>query len=194
MLKEDFKVIREAFLFYDEQLNSHEFTYTYHNKKTNKKDEFVVLFRKDNFMHLCGIEYWHINNKGEKKRKIPAKKFYSDLKKERINLNQLFTKEDGSTQQKLQVLPSLSLLIKKGVRVTGAGTFYHMKFDKSVRTGKNIVGLTCVSSRSKYAPQSIINLTSGSKAQSKAFKDSHKVVKLEKRNLQTNEKTLLIEE
>ena len=61
MLKEDFKVIREAFLFYDEQLNSHEFTYTYHNKKTNKKDEFVVLFRKDNFMHLYANILFHTN-------------------------------------------------------------------------------------------------------------------------------------
>lgn len=184
--KQEFNTIIEAFTFYDQYLNSHEYTYTYHNKNTNTHESFNILFRKDNFMHLCGIEYHHIDALGRKKQKIPAKKLYSDLKKKRVSLEQLFAKKDGSTQQKLLVLPAMQLLIQEGVRVTESGTFFHVKFDKAIRTGKNIIGLTCISSGSKYVPQSIINLTYGSKSQSKSFSSSHKVVKLVSRNIQTN--------
>ena len=113
--KQEFNTITEAFSFYDEYLNSHEYTYTYHNKHTNKHESFDILFRKDNFIHLCGIEYHHIDTLGRKKQKILAKKLYSDLIKKRVSLEQLFTKKDGSIQQKLLVLPAMQLLIQESV-------------------------------------------------------------------------------
>lgn len=85
----------------------------------------------------------------------------------------------------------MQLLIQEGVRETDSGTFFHVKFDKAIRTGKNIIGLTCISSGSKYVPQIIINLTYDFKSQSKSFLPSYKVVKLISRNIQTNRITRL---
>ena len=44
--KQEFNTITEAFSFYDEYLNSHEYTYTYHNKHTNKHESFDIYLEK----------------------------------------------------------------------------------------------------------------------------------------------------
>ena len=40
------------------------FTYTYQHRKTKKLLEMNVQFEAGNFMHLCGVDYYQIDNKG----------------------------------------------------------------------------------------------------------------------------------
>ena len=115
-------------------------------------------------MHLCGIKY----EKG-------AASFFTDALNKNIDENSIYIKKDGTTFQKLQVLPQFKELIGKNVRVTRGYKYLLLSFDYALRTNKEILALTLIDRiNSDVIPQSLLNLHS-----MKKFKKKKKVIKIE---------------
>lgn len=167
----DFKIIRSAFSIYDQQFINHSFKYTYVNRRTHKIENMTIQFTGKNFMHLCGVTYENSS----------ASHFYKALRNKKVSLKRIQTRQDGTTGQKLQVLELLEMLIAPGVRVCDNGSFYNLRFDKAIRTGKIIVALTCIKANEQFVPQSLLSLSNNTnKNLSKSMIESHEVIKLEK--------------
>lgn len=147
--KKDFDTIRKAFLIYDTNFNNHMFTYTYQHRKTKKLLEMNVQFEAGNFMHLCGVDYYQIDKQGSCKFRFKATQFYRALKNNKVSLRGIKPKDDGTTGQKLQVIPLLEMLISPGVRICDGGIFYNLQYEKAIRSGKMIVALTCKENNKK---------------------------------------------
>lgn len=174
----DFNIIRTAFSIYEEQFNNHSFTYTYVHRRTHKIENMTIQFSGKNFMHLCGVTY----------KNSSASHFYSALRSRRVSLERIQIRHDGTTGQKLQVLELMEMLIAPGVRVCDNGSFYNLRFDKAVRTGKMIIALTCVKANEQFVPQSLLSLsTNTDKKLSKSLIESHEVIKLERYKNNTTE-------
>ncbi|MFD1902776.1 PBECR4 domain-containing protein [Enterococcus termitis] len=186
-MKKDFDIIKEAFIIYDTNFNNHEFTYTYRHRKTKKILEMKVKFEAGNFMHLCGVKYNQIDKDGKIKFSFSATQFYKALKSNKVSLRGITTKNDGTTGQKLQVIPLLEMLISPGVRVCDGGMFYNMHYEKAIRSGKMIVALTCKENNKRYVPQSLLSLINQpQKSQSKSLTESHEVIKISKTELSSS--------
>lgn len=180
--KKDFDIIRKAFLVYEAQFKGNDFIYTYLDKRTRSIQSMKISFASSNFMHLCGVTYKNKN------MNFGPKQFYSSLKKQRIVLSNIQVKSDGTTGQKLQVIDKLELLIKPGVRISDAGKFASLEFDKAIRTGRMIMALTCVKTGIQYAPQSLLSFQNSTQKRSAAsFNISHQVTKLERVKTNSNE-------
>lgn len=175
----NFKKLLEGFKIYDTQLVDNKFTYSYEDSH-HYHQEIVVYFQRSNFMHLCGVTY-----------KYGANNFYRALKAHKISLHNVFTKSDGTTQQKLQVINNLSLLLTPNVRVTDGGIFINLRFDKALRTNKDILALTCVKDNNNYAPQSLLALHMGNKSRAKVFMKNYQVLSLKKQNMITKQVTMV---
>lgn len=141
----------------------HEFVVCLHEGATFFKDHFVgkimcyetsakkveVQFISTNFMHLCGIDY----DRG-------AKRFFEDCLDDRILVNSIRVKCDGTTIQKLKVLRNISELINNNLRVTDSGDGLKISFDYAIRTRKQIFALALVNKRTRVIPISLLNLKS----------------------------------
>ena len=108
-----------------------------------------VQFISTNFMHLCGIDY----ERG-------AKRFFEDCLDDRIRVNSIRVKCDGTTIQKLKVLWNISELIGNNLRVTDSGDGLKISFDYAIRTRKQIFALALVNKRTRVIPISLLNLKS----------------------------------
>ena len=141
----------------------HEFVVCLHEAATFFKDHFVgkimcyetsakkveVQFISTNFMHLCGIDY----ERG-------AKRFFEDCLDDRIQVNSIRVKCDGTTIQKLKVLWNMSELNGNNLRVTDSGDGLKISFDYAIRTRKQIFALALVNKRTRMIPISLLNLKS----------------------------------
>lgn len=116
---------------------------------STQKNEVELYFSQTNYMHLCGLYY----SEG-------AEKFFIDCLDKKVNLKSLLIKKDGTTMQKLQVLPSIKELTSPYVWLTGSGKYLRLEFDYSLRTRKQILALTLKDTQSKIVPQSLLNLKS----------------------------------
>ncbi|WP_325064990.1 PBECR4 domain-containing protein [Paenilisteria weihenstephanensis] len=84
--------------------------YVYKEKQTIK--QFEIYMTATNFMHLCGVQYRH-----------GAASFYNDITNKTLRLNDVILKKDGTTKQKLQVLPLLHELVGEHVKVCLCGSY-----------------------------------------------------------------------
>lgn len=114
-----------------------------------QKNELELYFSQTNYMHLCGLYYPE-----------GADKFFVDCLDKKVNLKSLLIKKDGTTMQKLQVLPFIKELTSPYVCLTGSGKHLYLEFDYSLRTRKQILALTLKDTQSKIIPQSLLNLKS----------------------------------
>lgn len=149
----DFQKLLIGFKNYDMFFCNHFFKYTYITNYQKVKT-FIVRFKPENFLHLCGCTII-INNE-----KINGKRFYQALKDSKINNSNVFYK-DRFTKPKLQILPQLDILLSsKNVRVIEQGSFLNLKFDKIVRTRKMIGAIACINIKQSNfnVPESLINL------------------------------------
>lgn len=180
--KNEFNLIQKGFEIYKEQLVGKIFTYTYREKDTKKLKTFDVQFRKSGFLHLCGLKY-----------KKKPKYFYDDLNNKRIRFKDVSHKSDGTTELKLSVLPYLDMIIKPSVRTTGSGTYQHLRFDKSIRTSKDIFAVSCVYEKKRnLVSQSLLNLKHA-KGRSNSLKKSHAVEKIEYKDIATGNMVVLFD-
>lgn len=130
----------------------------YNDKFLNKKVIYktkhrtlVLICRKSNFMHLCGLDYYNGNNG----------RFYSDCKRGTLNFKEYFVKikNDGNTSRKLQIIGCIGdLLIQDKVKLLGNTVSILSNYDYILRTPAAIIGLGCSWDGKNYFPKSILNL------------------------------------
>ncbi len=133
-----------------------EIHYVYKYKSTYK--EIIFKAEKENFMHLCGINYV------DPKRKInvSGKHFYNLLKSRKISVDFLIEKEDGTTDLKLKVLENLKDILTSNIRIIDERiTFANLSFDHALRSRRKIFAITLIEEQFNsniYLPTSLINL------------------------------------
>ena len=91
--------------YFDETFKNKIYRYYYVKEGTIVFLDFEFGIR--NYMHLCGFKY-----------KKGSKKFWSDLKINRINFKELSIRNDGTVWQKLEVLDALKMLNTLNVGIT----------------------------------------------------------------------------
>ncbi|MCD2137158.1 PBECR4 domain-containing protein [Salinicoccus halitifaciens] len=146
--KKDLETIKEAHSYYD-QLIGEPLIYVYVGDK-NKYKYLKVDFRSSNFMHLCGVNYYH-------KGRISPKEFYNALSHNNLDLDKVDIKKDGTTQLKLQVIKDIKFLNTCQMRVVDNQlTLFHAEFEKSLKR-KNFLLLGLRYTKEFYVPSSIFN-------------------------------------
>lgn len=142
-LEQSMKAFHEAAGYFQEHFVGRKMVYSTSN------DEIAVYFSGSNYMHLCGLSY----SKG-------AEKFFIDCLDNKVDLKSLKVKDDGTTMQKLQVLPFISELTSSYLKLTGSGRYLFLEFDYALRTRKQILAVTLKATSHKTVPQSLLDLKS----------------------------------
>lgn len=109
----------------------------------------TLTFSESNFMHLCGLDY-----------KGGSNKFFNACLSEKLEINNIKVKTDGTSFQKLRVVNQIEDIFKMPSQLASSGTFLNLKFDSSIRTKKQIAAITLLNDRTTYVPQSLLNLKS----------------------------------
>lgn len=115
--------------------------------KTKSKKTYSIIFKKRNFMHLCGIYY--------EDGSLP---FFDLSLKNNLDINKIQIKNDGTTFQKLKVLEHIHLLISHSISMIGKVNLLYLSFDCAIRTKKQIFALTLINDSFYYVPNSILDL------------------------------------
>jgi hypothetical protein len=113
-------------------------------------DEGIKIhIERSNIPHLFGIEY-----------KLGRKQFWRDAKANRVDVNQLFFKNDGTTMAKLRALVSLQDLFTKSSRLVKHGRFEILVIDKGIRTSKQLLALGLIfrGKEQYYVPNTALDL------------------------------------
>ncbi|MCR8967266.1 PBECR4 domain-containing protein [Streptococcus zalophi] len=168
VLKRHLGILNDAAKFFKTYFVNQVVTYCTDDKKID------VYFSYSNFMHLCGIDY----EKG-------SHSFFNDCFSNKIVLQAIKIKKDGTTLQKLQTLTSIRDLIGKHVRLVTRGTYLYLSFDYALRTNKQILALTLLNDHHKIVPQSLLNLK-----RQKSFPKGDIVRCIYAKDLSTHEKTI----
>ncbi|PKE06058.1 hypothetical protein CW676_09885 [Macrococcoides caseolyticum] len=100
-------------------------------------------------MHLCGLDY-----------KGGSNKFFNACLNEKLEINNIKVKTDGTSFQKLRVVNQIEDIFKMPSQLASSGTFLNLKFDSAIRTKKQIAAITLLNDRTTYVPQSLLNLKS----------------------------------
>lgn len=130
--------------------------------KNRQYHELVFKPHKRNFMHLCGIKY----KNPKTGRNVKPLEFYDLLKLGGIDFKGL--RKDVFTNQKLDVLDQLSLLLTCNLKIVDQRTTYlNIDFTHGIRTRKNIFCLALEheieNNSAHFVPLSLLNLRGGPK-------------------------------
>lgn len=158
--------IEKAVKFLDEHFIDKEMKYVKEN------GEIVsVLFKKENFMHLCGVKYSNF-----------SRVFFKHAMQSKIVLENVKIKREGTTFQKLKVL---EYLIKPNISLTGSGCFLNISFDSSIKAGTRNVrfALTLKNKDGNCIPISLLNTTQD---KHNRFPGSERVTSIEEYDLNGN--------
>ncbi|MEJ8306401.1 PBECR4 domain-containing protein [Saccharibacillus sacchari] len=152
--KKTISFLKTAQHHYDKLLNK-EIHYVY--KKEGKYHELILKSGKANFAHFFGVKY--IDPKTN--REFNSASIYSALKKNKLSPEGIKKKADGTTDQKLEVVPSLDQILTCNLRILGNGTYLKLEYDAAIRTSKAIfcIALTQINDGC-FAPKSLLNLKS----------------------------------
>ncbi|AKP64124.1 PBECR4 domain-containing protein [Levilactobacillus koreensis] len=116
--------------------------------ETGKQVKWLdVRFGKNNFMHLCGIKY-----------QGGAKRFWEKAISNKLSMDFIEVKNDGSTFQKLKVITAIRELNKSKLELTSSGVFLKLHYDHLLRTRKDIMGIALTETDYHYTPLSLLNL------------------------------------
>ena len=111
--KEAVRILTRTAKDYKEILEGRNFLFIFRNRADNSVSYFETLFLSKNFQHLTGVEY--VFN-GQVVRE-PVR-FYNDCVDERISIDHIQFREDGTTQLKLVALPKIVNFISSS-KMTG---------------------------------------------------------------------------
>jgi hypothetical protein len=92
------KAVLEAAIAYENNLANRYLLFVF-QKKLHKIDSYETLFRRSNFLHLTGLKVTSED--------INASVFYQRCIHKRLSINDFELSSDGTTELKLDVLPSL---------------------------------------------------------------------------------------
>ena len=123
------------------------------NNSMNKTFATEILFERTNFMHLTGVKF--------KNGKYSAPDtFYHLCLSRRLSLNDFELAQDGTTEQKLLVLPSI--VGSGNLAANMIGDYYDRRptliTDKLAGNIRGCVGIVYDTKRKNYAPNTILNL------------------------------------
>lgn len=128
--------------------------------KNNRYYELIVKPKKENFLHLCGIQYFDPKN-GER---YSAKQFYDFLKKNKISIKGIIKNE--AADQKLQIIDQLIDLTTCNLRIIDEKhTYLNLLFFKAIRSRRKVFALALENKNfsDEYVPSSLLNLKSNPK-------------------------------
>lgn len=138
--------------------------------KNNKYHELVFKPRKQNFLHLCGIEYYD----PKKGNKYSPAQFYDFLKRNKISTKGIVKKE--SAVQKLQIIDQLNDLITCNLRIIDElSTYLNLVFYRAIRSRRRVFALALAKGNNSgvYVPSSLLNLKGNPKGDT--IKSGHPV-------------------
>ncbi|MBA3925629.1 PBECR4 domain-containing protein [Listeria rustica] len=143
------KQLTSGHAFFKEHFVNKRVIYVYKDKELIK--HFSIYMTASNFMHLCGVQY-----------RRGAATFYNDIDNKTLRIKDVILKKDGTTKQKLQVLPLLNELIGNQVKVCHRGAYVHLAYDMAIRSNRSILAVTLKHAHvDKYVPTSLLNLRNG---------------------------------
>ena len=100
MTKDDVvRIIINCAKMYDKNLNEHNLLFIV-TDKTGNLSTYEMIFLPNNFMHMCGVKF-------REGKKLDAFTFYNRCLNHRLSPDDFELAEDGTTEMKLRVLPSL---------------------------------------------------------------------------------------
>lgn len=159
------KSIIEGFEGYKQIVNK-EIHYVYFDDSVYR--EIILKAQKVNFMHLCGVKY----KRPGTRVLYSATQFWNALDKKQLSKDGLITKQDGTTEQKLQVFDSMRQLTNCNLlRIINHQTSYlNLSFSAGIRSRKQIFCLALEQSRSgSFVPTSFLNIQRNPSKISKGF-------------------------
>lgn len=149
------KKIQQGFQAYSQIVNK-EIHYAY--KVNGEYEEIILKAKKQDFMHLCGVEYLDPKNN----RNVSANHFYSLLESNKVSSSYLIEKRDGTTELKLNVIDNLKELLTSNIRIIDRQvTFSNLSADRLLRSRREIFALALRPEgprTNKYSPLSLLNL------------------------------------
>ncbi|MCQ9628664.1 MULTISPECIES: PBECR4 domain-containing protein [Pasteurellaceae] len=157
-------LIEEAAKFFNDHFINKKVIYRTENQ------EITVIFKRTNFMHLCGIRYTD-----------GAAKFFRAAISKKLDLSKMGVKDDGTTFLKLSLLQSVKFLLSAEISLADRAIYLHLHFDKALRTKKQIFALTLINDEHIFVPQSLLNLKSMNE-----FPHGDKVISIKSIHLQDN--------
>ncbi|MEK5209658.1 PBECR4 domain-containing protein [Psychrobacillus sp. FSL H8-0510] len=120
--------------------------------------EIVLKAKKQEFMHLCGVEYYD----PKLKKKVSPNHFYSLVEDNKISAEHLIPKRDGTTVLKLRVIECLNEILTSSIRIVDKQvTFSKFGAAKTLRSSRQIFALALKpeGKRSdKHIPVSLLDL------------------------------------
>lgn len=146
------KSIKEAKNIFDKTLLNKSFLYIYKNKITSQIEFFEMKCSKNNFLHLTGVE-----------TKLNGKMFYSALDENKLSLEEIDYKSNGTTRLKLDIFSRLPLLFNSAIQVCFQDEFFTLKLKVDIMINKTrldqkdiILGLKKDKKYNFYVPASIL--------------------------------------
>lgn len=141
-LEEARKIVMDCAKQYEKNLLNKNFIIIYRDKLSNQIKDLEVFFGKENYQHLTGIEL--IDEDGNIREHV-SKLFFEKCIKNTLSKKEFQMKKDGTTNLKLQALPTI-MEIHKVTKI--AGDFdYSRPFlvaDKVVGNINFCLGLKCI--------------------------------------------------
>lgn len=140
-LKKYINDIENAALFFENHFINKEVVYS------TDEENISIIFKRSNFMHLCGVKY----DDG-------AREFFYAAINNRLDINKIKVKSDGTTFLKLSLLKSINFLLSSEITLTDNAIYLNIAFDKALKTKNQVFALTLINNNHLFIPQSLLNL------------------------------------
>lgn len=140
-LKKYLNDIEEAAIFFEKHFVNKKVIYS------TQTESISVIFKRSNFMHLCGVKYTD-----------GANEFFNAAISHNLALNKIKIKKDGTTFLKLALLKSVNFLLSTDITLTDGALYLNVAFDKALKTPKQIFALTLINHHHSFIPQSLLSL------------------------------------
>lgn len=149
------KKIKEGFEAYSQFVNK-EIHYVY--KVDGNYKEFILKAKKDDFMHLCGVQYFDPTIK----KRVSPKHFYNLVESNKISAEYLSEKKDGTTVLKLKVIDCLKEVLTSNIRIVDKQiSFTNFSATRSLRSSRQVFALALNlegKHSNNYYPVSLLDL------------------------------------
>ena len=123
------------------------------NKSLNKTFSVEIQFDKTNFLHLTGVKFLPRSS-------ISPSVFFDRCIAKRLSVNDFEMSADGTTEQKLAILPQMLNSVNLSANMIGdfQGRRPALITDKLVGNVRGCLGIVYDSKRDNFAPNTVLNL------------------------------------
>lgn len=149
------KKIKEGFQAYSRFVNK-EIHYVY--KVDGNYKEIVLKAKKNDFKHLCGVDYFDPTIR----KRVTPNHFYNLVESNKISAEHLIEKKDGTTVLKLRVIDCLKDVLTPNIRIVDKQvSFTTFSAAKSLRSRRQVFALalnTIGKFSNEHYPVSLLDL------------------------------------